>query len=61
MFTDQDLIGVHLPYENALVITMRVANVDIRQVLVNNESSVSVMFFSMLRKMEFELRKVEPA
>ena len=56
VFTDQDLMGVHLPYEDVLVITLRVANYDIMRVLIDNGSVVNVIFFSILRKMELDLR-----
>ena len=54
-FTDEDLAGVHLPYEDALVVTLRVANFDVWQVLIDNGSSVNVMFLDTLRKMDFNL------
>ena len=52
---------MYLPHEEALVVTLRMANYDIRHVLVNNDSALNVIFLSTLKKMEFNLRRVEPA
>ena len=37
------------------------ANFDIRQVIVDNGSSINFIFLSTLRKIKFDLRKVELA
>ena len=59
-FADQDLAEVHLPYEDALLVTLRVANYDIRRVLIDNGSAVNFIFLSTLRMIEFYLRWIEP-
>ena len=51
---------VHLPYEDTMVVTLRIANFDIKKILLDNESSVNIIFFSTLKKMEFDLRRIEP-
>ena len=43
-FTDQDLAKVHLSYEDALVVTLRVANYDIQCILINNRSAINIIF-----------------
>ena len=43
-FSDQDLVGIHLPHEDALVVTLRIANFDIKRILIDNGSSVNVLF-----------------
>ena len=60
-FSDQDLEGVHFPHEDALIVTLRVANYDVRQVLIDNGSAVNVIFLGTLKKMDFDIRRVEPA
>ena len=59
-FTDLDLVGIHLPHEDALVVTLRIANFDIRRILIDNGSSVNVLFLSTLKKMDFDMRRIEP-
>ena len=54
-FTEQDLVGVHYPHEDALVVTLRVSIYDVPRVLVNNRSAVNVIFLNTLRKMDFDL------
>ena len=60
-FTDQDLEGVHFPHEDALVVNIRVANYDVRCVLINNGSDVNVIFLDTLKKMDFDMRRMEPS
>ena len=43
------------------MVTLRVANYNIRRVLIDNGSVVNVIFLSTLRKIEFDLRQIEPA
>ena len=58
VFTYQDLVGVHLPYEDAPVVKLRVANYDIKRILINNGSAVNVVFLSTLRKIEFGIEEL---
>ena len=60
-FTDEDLAGVHLSYVDALVVTLKVANYDVRWVLIDSGSVINVIFLNTLRKMYFDLRRIEPA
>ena len=43
-----------------MVVTLRIANYDIRRVLIDNGSVVNVIFLLTLTKMEFDLRRIEP-
>ena len=60
VFTDQDLVGVQLPHKDPLVVILRVANYDIKRILIDNGSTVNVIFLFTLRRMEFDLRRMEP-
>ncbi|XP_073294454.1 uncharacterized protein [Primulina huaijiensis] len=61
-FGPEDLRGVSLPHNDALVIQARVANYDILRVFVDNGSSVNVIFKEALVQMdlhEYQLEAVE--
>lgn len=44
MFFDQDLEDVHSPYDDALIVKVQISNVMVSPVLVDNGSSVNVLF-----------------
>ncbi|XP_075515862.1 uncharacterized protein LOC142550671 [Primulina tabacum] len=61
-FGPEDLRGVSLPHNDALVIQARVANYDVLRVFVDNGSSVNVIFKEALVQMdlhEYQLEAVE--
>ncbi|XP_075499305.1 uncharacterized protein LOC142537697 [Primulina tabacum] len=63
-FGPEDLRGVSLPHNDALVIQARVANYDVLRVFVDNGSSVNVVFKEALVQMdlhEYQLEAVETA
>ncbi|XP_073279553.1 uncharacterized protein [Primulina huaijiensis] len=63
-FGPEDLKGVSLPHNDALVIQARVANYDVLRVFVDNGSSVNVIFKEALVQMdlqEYQLEAVETA
>ncbi|XP_073039446.1 uncharacterized protein [Primulina eburnea] len=63
-FGPEDLRGVSLPHNDALVIQARVANYDVLRVFVDNGSSVNVIFKEALVQMdlhEYQLEAVETA
>ncbi len=43
-FTNQDLEGVQLPHSNALVVTMRVGNFNIKRILIDPGSSAEIKY-----------------
>ena len=43
-FSDEDKVGTIQPYDDALVITLRIGGYDVKRVLVNQGSSVEVMY-----------------
>ncbi|XP_075518298.1 uncharacterized protein LOC142552407 [Primulina tabacum] len=51
-FGPEDLRGISLPHNDALVIQARVANYDVLRVFVDNESSVNVIFKEALVQMD---------
>ncbi|XP_073036560.1 uncharacterized protein [Primulina eburnea] len=63
-FGPEDLRGVNMPHNDALVIQARVANYDILRVFVDSGSSVNVIFKDALAQMDlqgFKLEVVETA
>ncbi|XP_073298507.1 uncharacterized protein [Primulina huaijiensis] len=61
-FGPEDLRGVSLPHNDALVIQARVANYDVLRVFVDNGSSVNVIFKEALVQMdlhEYQLEEVD--
>ena len=43
-FSDEDLIGTIQPYEDALVVTLRISGYDVRRVMVDQGSAADVMY-----------------
>ena len=43
-FSDKDAEGVAMPHDNALVVTMTVANHNIHRILIDNGSSVEIIY-----------------
>uniref|UniRef100_A0A2N9IQ60 Uncharacterized protein n=1 Tax=Fagus sylvatica TaxID=28930 RepID=A0A2N9IQ60_FAGSY len=49
VFNNQDLEGVQLPHSDALVITLRIGEFDVKRVLIDPGSSVEIMYESLFR------------
>ena len=45
-FIDEDVSRLHHPYDDAIVITLTIANYTTRRVLIDNESSVDTLYYS---------------
>ena len=59
-FSDSDLEGCQHPHDDPLVIRAVVANKTIHRVLVDNGSSVDIIFASAFDQMGIEREKLEP-
>ena len=59
-FSDSDLEGYQHPHDDPLVIRVVVANKTIHRVLVDNGSSVDIIFASAFDKMGIIREKLEP-
>ena len=44
-FTDMDVERVHHPHDDAIVITLLIADFTTRRVLVDNESSADILYY----------------
>ena len=50
-FTNEDLRGLHLPHDDALVISAIIANFNIQRILIANKSFVDILFILAFDKM----------
>ena len=50
-FTDKDAERGHFPYDDAIIITLLIANYTTRRVLVDNGSSVDILYYPTFQKM----------
>lgn len=47
------------PHHDALVVQITIANLDVRRVLIDNESSANVLFLSTLKEMQLDESKIK--
>ncbi|XP_074560571.1 uncharacterized protein LOC141816725 [Curcuma longa] len=59
-FGPQDLEGVEIPHDDALVVRATVANYDIGRVFIDTGSSVNVLFKKTFKQMEIDEDGLEP-
>jgi hypothetical protein len=59
-FSDEDYAGVSLPYTDALVVSLTIANHQIRCILIDTGSSVDILFKSAFDHMRIPRDKVVP-
>jgi hypothetical protein len=60
-FTSEDEAGVSYPHDDALVVTLMIANYTIHRILVDNGSSADILFLPAFEKMKIEQKRVAPA
>lgn len=61
-FTNEDLEGVQTPHDDAVVITLKVANCDVKRILVDNGSSTNILYYEAYEKLELppgSLKKID--
>ena len=59
-FSDFDMEGCQHPYDDPLVIRVVVANKTIHRVVIDNGSSIDIIFVSAFDKMSIGREKLEP-
>ncbi|GFZ07029.1 hypothetical protein Acr_18g0011990 [Actinidia rufa] len=52
-FSNDDLRGLHLPHDNALVVSAVIANFNVQRILIDNGSSADILFISAFQKMKW--------
>ena len=59
-FTDEDAKRIHHPYDDAIVITLLIADYTTRRVLVDNGSSVDILYYPAFQQMRFGRDQLRP-
>ena len=59
-FTNEDLRGLHLPRDDALVISTTIVNFNVQRILIDNGSSVNILFILAFNKMKIGRDKLHP-
>ena len=50
-FTDKDAERIHHPHDDAIVITLLIANYTTRKVLIDNGSSADILYYPAFQQM----------
>ena len=53
-FSDEDKIGIIQPYNDALVVTLRIKGFDVKKVLIDQGSAMEVMYPYLYRGMNLK-------
>ncbi|GFS37771.1 hypothetical protein Acr_00g0053840 [Actinidia rufa] len=59
-FSSDDLRGLHLPHDDALVVSAIIANFNVQRILIDSGSSADILFISAFEKMKIGLDKLHP-
>ncbi|XP_028085807.1 uncharacterized protein LOC114286797 [Camellia sinensis] len=60
-FSSKDLDKIQMPHNDALVVTLRVKNFDIKRILIDQGSSVEIMYYDAFKQMKLEEKDLAPA
>ena len=59
-FTDEDASTIHHPHDDAIVITLLIADYSTRRVLVDNESSADILYYPAFQQMNLGREQLRP-
>ena len=59
-FTDEDAERIHRPYDDAIVITLLIADYTTRRVLVDNGSSADILYYPAFQQMRLGRDQLRP-
>ena len=59
-FSNEDYAGVLQLYTNALMVTLTVANHNVHRILVDNRSSLDILYWSIFKKLDLGQEKIVP-
>ena len=59
-FTDEDASRIHHPHDDAIVITLLIADYSTRRVLVDNESSADILYYPAFQQMNLGREQLRP-
>ena len=57
---DEDARRLHHPHDDAIVITLMIANYTTRMVLIDNESSVDILYYPTFQQMRINKELLRP-
>ncbi|XP_058198406.1 uncharacterized protein LOC131313929 [Rhododendron vialii] len=60
-FTERNLEHVQTPHFDALVVTVQIGVHDVRRILINQGSSVEVMYYDLFKKLDLPESALQPA
>ncbi|XP_028095260.1 uncharacterized protein LOC114295248 [Camellia sinensis] len=60
-FSSKDLERIQMPHNDALVVTLRVKGFDIKRILIDQGSSVEIMYYDAFKQMKLEDKDLAPA
>ena len=60
-FSEKDVRHVHHPHCDALVIKAMIANNNVHKILVNNESSMDILYFQSFKIMGLNVNDLKPS
>ena len=60
IFTDEDARQLHHPHDDAIIITLTIANYTTRRVLIDNESSVDILYYPTFQQMRINKELLHP-
>jgi hypothetical protein len=58
--SEEDDMGISLPHDDGLVITLTVANHDVHQILVDNGNSANILYWPVLQQMKINRDIMKP-
>ena len=53
-FLEEDVQRLHHPHDNAIVVSIRIGDYNIRQVLVDNGSSIDILYYPTFQQIRIE-------
>ncbi|GFS36147.1 hypothetical protein Acr_00g0044360 [Actinidia rufa] len=59
-FSNDDLRGLHLPHDDALVVFAVIANFNVQRILIDSGSSADILFISAFEKIKIRLDNLHP-
>ena len=59
-FSEEDARRLHHPHDNALVITLRVEDYNMYRVLVDNDSSIDILYYLAFQQMRINKEQLVP-
>ncbi|XP_028077471.1 uncharacterized protein LOC114279429 [Camellia sinensis] len=59
-FSSKDLERIQTPHNDALVVTLRVKDFDIKRILIDQGSSIKIMYYDVFKQIKFENKDLAP-